>query len=553
MKNTLQRAALSTALLASCAGLAQAQSLIYTLPGNAPGDGFGEASRAAGDLDGDGVCDLILGSRAGILGTGYARVVSGTNGMLIREFTGSGAGDRFGTAVDGVGDLDGDLVPDVIVGAALAGSGARGEASVFSGSDGSVIHALSGAAPGDHFGWSVVGLSDLDGDLVPEFAVGAVDSGASTGMVRVFSGATGTELRTHTGVGPNELFGYALAALPDVDGDLVGELLVGAPSVVKLGAVTTGYATLFSGATGAVIDSWSGHTANDAFGRAVANAGDVDGDGIADAIVGAPQPMPGSTGYARVFSGLTGSLVYDWAGDSGGDHFGASVASAGDVNSDLQGEVAIGAPGDDDNGQNSGSVRVISGQGGLPLFTIYGESANQELGSSLDGGDDINGDGTLDLVIAVPGDPASGAATGSARVLSPRALPLCAPAHTLSFKSIGAMPLHIDAGAAHAGHAYELLGSITGVSPGTVYGGLNLALNRGRYFKFTEAFNPNGPISPPVGVLDAQGTASAGFMPPRKASSKWLVGRTFHHALVVFDSTGTAVLTSNPWPVTIVP
>lgn len=551
MQNSLSHLALATCASLGLAGGAAAQSLIFTLPGNAAGDGFGEASRPAGDVDGDGICDLILGSRAGVTGVGYARIISGTNGTLIREFTGAQPGDYFGRAVAGVGDLNGDSIADVIIGAALGGAGAAGRATVYSGLDGSVLHNLVGTSAGDHFGWSVVGLSDLDGDLVPDFAVGAVNQGASRGMVSVFSGATGALLRTHQGTVSNQLFGHALAATPDINGDGIGELLVGAPHVVKLIGGTPGEVFLLSGKDGLELNAWSGHSNGDAFGSAVAHAGDVDGDSVPDVIVGAPQPIAGSLGYARVFSGATGLLMYDWAGAAAGDQFGAAVASAGDVNLDGQDDIAIGAPGADVQGQKSGSVHVISGQAGLPLFTEFGSAAGHEFGSSLGGGGDINGDGVLDLIVASPGDVTATGSTGSARVLSPQALTLCGTTHLLSLAQGTGIPLHIDAGAALAGRSYELLGSIAGTTPGTAYRGLTLSLNRGRYFKFTQAFNPNGPVSPPVGLLDGQGLATASFSPPLRASAKWLVGRTFHHALVVFDASGTAVLSSNAWPVTI--
>jgi len=556
MKLSPPRVALLAALAVASSAPALSQSLIYNLPGAAAGDGFGQASRAAGDVDGDGVCDLILGSRAGFVGVGYARLVSGTNGMLIHEFDGAAAGDGFGSAVAALDDVNGDGVRDLIVGAPLAGAGSRGEVTVFSGLDGAPLRTLSGDAAGDHFGWSVVGLADVDGDTFGDFAVGALDAddqGLSAGTVRVFSGATGATLRTLQATAPKQLFGYALAAMPDLDGDTVEELIVGAPGLVQLGSPDPGGVRVFSGATGLELASWSGHTANDAFGRAVACAGDVDADGVPDVIVGAPQPVAGNPGYARVFSGATGNLLYDWAGDSAGDLFGAAVAAAGDVNLDTQGDVAVGAPGDDDNGSKSGSVRLLSGQAGSTLYTIHGEGFAYELGSSLDGGSDINADGPADLVMAVPGDVSAGGATGAARVLSPRTLALCADSHLLAVKASAPIDLHIDAGPTFAGATYELVGSISGTEPGTTYAGLPLELNPGRYFKFTLAFNPIGPLRPPVGVLDAQGRATATFAPPRLASAKWLVGRTFHHALVIYDAAGNALSTSNAWPVTITP
>jgi len=561
MKRTLLRprllpcaAGLTAAVLT--AGSSSAQSLLFNLPGNAAGDRFGEPIRATGDVDGDGVGDLIAGSRAGVLGTGYAHVVSGSSGTTIHALTGAAPGDWYGTAIDGIGDLDGDGRSEFAVGAPLAGPGGAGEVTVYDGASGGVKYVLSGDAPGDHFGWSVTGLEDVDGDQLPDLAVGAVDDddgGASAGTVRVFSGATGGVLYTLIGTQTNQLFGYAVAGVPDVSGDGLCELVAGAPHLVSLNNPATGEARLFDGATGALLYTWSGFQANDAFGRAVASAGDVDGDLIDDVIVGAPQPTAGQRGYARVFSGADGSLLYDWAGDSAGDLFGSAVAAAGDVNGDQQDDVAVGAPGDDDNGSQSGSVRLLSGQAGLPIFTAYGDAAGHELGVSLDGAPDMNGDGVPELISASPGDPTQGAGTGSARVLSTKALSLSSTSHLLSLASGASLGLHLDAGPAHAGRTFLVLGSFSGTSPGITFGGAKLPLNLDRYFKRSQMLNPNANLKPPTGTLDGTGRGVTTFVPPGSKKSTWIVGRTFHHVLVVIDSSGSTVLASNAWPVTITP
>ena len=554
MKLIHSAASLCAAALA--AGTVSAQSTMFNLPGNSAGDRYGHPIRAAGDVDGDGIGDLIIGSQAGVLGAGYARVVSGTSGTAIHSLSGGVPGDWFGTAVDGIGDLDGDGRAEFVVGAPLSGPGAAGQATVFDGATGGVLYVLSGDAANDHFGWSVTGLDDVDGDLLPDLAVGAVDDddgGASSGTVRVFSGATGNTLYTLVGTQTNQLFGYAVSGIGDLTGDGLGELVAGGPHVAGVGNTAAGVARLFDGFTGALLQTWSGFQAGDAFGRAVASAGDVDGDLVVDIIVGAPQPIAGQRGYARVFSGANGSLLYDWAGDSPGDLFGTSVAAAGDVNADLQDDVAVGAPGDDDNGSRSGSVRVLSGQAGLTIFTTYGDASGYELGSSLDGAPDMNGDGLPELISASPGDPGQGPGAGSARVLSTQVLPLCASNHLLSLSAGTGLTLHVDAGSSHAGQTFLVLGSFTGSSPGTPFGSSVLPINRDRYFKRTLKLNPNANIKPPTGTLDGSGRSTTVFTPPGSKKSTWIVGRTFHHALVVLDPAGNTVLASNAWPVTITP
>ncbi len=557
MKLTISTVLAAGLALALAAGTAAAQTTLFNLPGGAAGDGFGQSIRAAGDVDGDGIGDLIIGTQAGMSGTGYVEVVSGSSGATLHTFSSGQAGDWYGTAVAGLGDLTGDVFGEVIVGAPLAGSGSPGQAIVYDGRSGAVLYAPSGDSAGDHFGFSVSGLDDVDGDQIADFAVGAVDDdnqGGSSGSVRVFSGATGNALYTVEGSEAEQLFGYSLTGLPDLTGDGLGELGIGGPYVTKLQMQKSGVAVVVNGATGIVLHAWSGWSARDAFGSAIACAGDVNGDGTDDVIVGAPQPLGGLPGYAQVFSGLNGSLLWDFAGDSPGDLFGSAVAAAGDITGDTLGDVAIGAPGDDDQGSRSGSVRAISGQAGLTLFTSHGSGINHELGASLDGALDLNGDGVPDLVAGSPGDPGSkGLGAGSAQVLSTRDPSLSAGDHLLSFSSGAALGLDVEFGAAHAGRTFLAHGSITGTLPGTPFGGLTLAVNTDRYFKKTQKLNPSGNLLPPTGTLDASGRATVAFVPPRRATRGWLVGRTFHHVAVVLDASGNPLLSSNAWPVTMTP
>jgi len=99
-------AALVAAALAG--GAASAQSTLFNLPGGAAGDGYGFPTRTAPDLDGDGIGDLIVGSQAGITGTGYVDLVSGASGTLLRTLASGVPGDWYGTAVAGLADVTGD-------------------------------------------------------------------------------------------------------------------------------------------------------------------------------------------------------------------------------------------------------------------------------------------------------------------------------------------------------------------------------------------------------------------------------------------------------------
>ena len=120
---------------------------------------------------------------------------------------------------------------------------------------------------------------------------------------------------------------------------------------------------------------WYGDSAGDWFGRSVSSAGDVDGDGFDDVVVGAYRDDNNGTdsGSARVFSGATGAILHTWNGDSAGDQFGWSVSGAGDVDGDGFDDVVVGAPHDDNNGTDSGSATVLT-LGYIPAatFTTFG-------------------------------------------------------------------------------------------------------------------------------------------------------------------------------------
>jgi hypothetical protein len=398
----------------------------------------------------------------------------------------------------------------------------------------------------------VAGLGDVDADSVPDLAVSAVDDhtqGPSSGAVRVVSGASFAPLYTLQGTQASQLFGWSLARLPDLDGDGAAELAVGAPHVDGPFSTAPGQAFVFSGASGAQLFTWSGFGARDAFGQAVAHAGDVDGDGFGDVAVGAPQPIGGKTGYARVFSGLDGSGLLDWGGDSAGDLFGSAVASAGDLNGDGRSEVAVGAPGDDDQGSAAGSLRVFDGASALALFTRHGAAAGAELGTSLDHAGDLNGDHLSELLASAPG-----AATGSgqAEAFSGVDLEFTGAGFELPISG-SSVALTLDFGAAHAGRPFAVLGSFSGIAPGTPYGGLSLALNHDRYFKKALKLGPGGYLKPPSGTLDAAGKATVSFAPALASSTKWLSGQTFHHVAVLLDAQGNPLEATNAWPVTIVP
>jgi len=334
---------------------------------------FGARLAPSGDLDGDGVPDLIVGAPAtssdDFYGVGSALVFSGATGELLFAFLGEEGGTYMGSAVASVGDLDGDGVPEIAMGTPYgSGNGpyGGGVVAVRSGSDGTLLDEFDGSASGDYLGRAIAGMGDLDGDGVPDLLLGASNASpggrAEAGLVQVRSGATGEILRQLDGAEASAFFGQAVANVGDLDGDGVDDFAVAAPSASPAGMQDAGSVFVYSGASGQLLYRWDGPESFGAFGSAVAGGGDVDGDGVPDVIVGAPGSSPGGVpvaGSAFVFSGATGALLFRWDGAERDGTLGQSVAILGDLTGDGRAEVAIGAPTQSPGGRTGAGAAVV--------------------------------------------------------------------------------------------------------------------------------------------------------------------------------------------------
>lgn len=277
------------------------------------------------------------------------------------------------------------------------------------------IYSLPGEATGSLFGFACVGLGDGDGDGVRDFAIGV--PGVGTGEVRVFSGRTGIERYRVLGNAAADLFGYAIDEVDDLDADGAADFVVGAPQLFAA-PPTRGYARLISGRTGTTLTTISGDRDGGLFGFAVAAAGDVNRDGYRDVIIGGPN-ADGFAGYARVCSGRDGSPLRTWNG-AAFEQFGFAVAAAGDIDADGYADVIVGGPGGVSNGGNAGTAVVYSGWSGAALLTLVGSAPSQFLGAAVAGIGDIDADGVTDLAIGGYGDASNGFGAGTAWIVSGR-------------------------------------------------------------------------------------------------------------------------------------
>ena len=488
----------------------------FTLTGIDAVDQSGYSVSSAGDVNGDGYDDLIIGANGanpnGEFNAGETYIVyggasaPGTNGVLdlsgldgTNGFTLTGI-DRFdnsGTSVSSAGDVNGDGYDDLIIGAAFraspngdiyagetyvvyGGASALGTDGVLalSSLNGTNGFILNGIDARDNSGWSVSSAGDVNGDGYDDLIIGARladpngDDSGETYIVYGGASAPGTEGMldlsvldgtngfTLIGIDAGDQSGSSVSSAGDVNGDGYDDLIIGA-------RVADGYAgetyVIYGGASapGGVLDLSSlngtngfiltGIDAGDSSGVSVSSAGDVNGDGYDDLIIGAHRADPNGDGSGETYivyggasapgtdgmldlSSLNGTNGFILNGIDVRDYSGWSVSSAGDINGDGYDDLIIGAFRADPNGNdNAGETYVIYGGASAPGtggmldlsaldgsngFTLTGIDAFDYSGRSVSSAGDVNGDGYDDLIIGADGaDPNGDSGAGETYIV----------------------------------------------------------------------------------------------------------------------------------------
>ena len=406
MRSAVQLVALASSLALSAHG----QTVLQEWTGERAGDQLGFSVAPAGDMDQDGTPDVVLGApyhgnqTSGDKG-GLVWVRSGLTGKVLFRYVGDGGmsdNGFLGWSVDGGRDTNGDGVPEFVIGGASGAYYNWGTVTLISGATGLKHWQKWGTlSNGTWFpGWQVLMIDSVDGNAFAE--VVSTDPWAASGVlgrVRTWNGISGSTLYTQKGTQTNLLYGWSVGRIGDVSGDGRPDLVVGAPH--QAGGTLLGEVELLNAVDGSPLLKIVAGEAGAEFGHDTTGIDDFDGDGTPDVLIGAPHAS-GGEGRAYVHSGASGARLLTLSGSGELERFGHAVAAAGDFDGDGVDDWLVGAPDSDALTAGGGRVTVYSGVDATVLATFLGDRPGGALGWSFAFVGDVDGGGLEDLLLGEP-------------------------------------------------------------------------------------------------------------------------------------------------------
>lgn len=381
-KHLMTRA--GAALLLAATAL-PAQTELFTLAGDQAGGRLGVGTYV-GDVNGDGAADFAVSAplrdQGGLSNRGRVTLHSGADGSVLWSRDGDVAHERLGTSLAGLHDVNGDGVPDLAVGApGVAAGTAPGRVLVLSGDDGSLLNELVGSQAGGRFGASVAGTGDLDADGLPELIVGAPDEDhgeIDNGKAYVLDPLSGDEFSSLAGVGASDQFGLAVTG--------------GAGSLVANTQLR------YSDNPVPIIGFSDNPTPT----------------------IGASQGGTDGRGYALSIDPLDGTVLSTQYGTKSHDRFGSSLTDLGDLDGDGVSELAIGSDPrcSAENPTGEGYVQLLDGADRGLIGEDDGEEWGDNFGVAIAATGDVNGDGVPDYLVGEAGNDAVAEEAGRAVLYS---------------------------------------------------------------------------------------------------------------------------------------